>query len=224
LVGLSLQVHQLWCEAIADSLPPGYEATIGERVYLMEQDPDLHKLAFPDVAVTHADEQPRGTISGPAQVATLEPVTVPPRILEGPRQAYIEILHQPDRSLVTALELLSPPNKEQPSRTEYLAKRRALLYQDVHLIELDLLVDGRRLPFEKPLPPADYYYLVSRSERRPDCEVYSWTVRHPLQRLPVPLRAPHPDILVDLRVCSRLRMTAGDFNAASTPRSRCRAA
>lgn len=134
-----------WCEAIADTLPPQYEATLGERVYVIEHEPEARKLGFPDVAVT---------------------------IHEGPREAYIEILHQPDRSLVAALELLSPANKEQPGRTEYLAKRRALIFQNVHLIELDLLFGGRRLPLQDPLPPADYYYLVSRGDRRPDCQVY----------------------------------------------------
>ena len=100
--------------------------------------------------------------------------------LEGPRESYIEILYHPDRSLVAVLELLSPANKEYPGRTEYLAKRMALLHQDVHLAELDLLLGGRRLPMQRPLPPADYYYFVARGEHRPDCQVFSWTLRQPL--------------------------------------------
>src|SRR6266540_219691 len=77
-------------------------------------------------------------------------------LLDGPKEAYIEILHRPDRSLVAVLELLSPANKEQPGRTEYLAKRRAILVQPVHLVELDLLLGGRRLPMQQPLPDGDY--------------------------------------------------------------------
>lgn len=177
-----------WREAVADLLPPGYEATIGERVYLVESDPDERKLGYPDVAVTrHA-----------GQTATLEPVTIPLTILEGPRETYIEILYQPDHSLVTALELLSPANKQSPGRVEYLAKRRALLLQRVHLVELDLLLGGRRLPFERPLPTANYYYFVARGELRPDCQVYHWTLRDKLPILPIPLRDPDPDIYVDL--------------------------
>jgi hypothetical protein len=125
-------------------------------------------------------------------------VTIPLTILEGPRESYIEILYQPDRSLIAVLELLSPANKEQPGRTEYLAKRRALVYQNVHLVELDLLVGGRRLPMEEPLPPADYYYFLARAEQRPDCQVYHWTLRQPLPKLPVPLRPPDADIQIDL--------------------------
>ena len=131
-------------------------------------------------------------------VATLEPVTIPLTILVGPRETYIEILHRPDRSLVAVLELLSPANKEQPGRTEYLAKRNALLYQQVHLVELDHLRGGRRPPLSKPLPPGDCYYLVSRAEQRPDCQVYAWGLRKPLPALPVPLRSPDPDLIIPL--------------------------
>jgi hypothetical protein len=187
-----------WCEAIADVLPSNYEANLAERVYLIEHEPDARKLGYPDVAVTHGENVlPTPSPSG-AGVATLEPVTIPLLTLEGPRETYIEILHRPDRSLIAVLELLSPANKEYPGRTEYLAKRMALINQDVHLVELDLLRGGRRLPMEKPLPPATYYYFVSRGNQRPDCQVYSWGLRHPLPSVPVPLRSPDPDIHIDL--------------------------
>src|SRR5207302_1935262 len=200
-----------WCEAIADVLPANYEASLGERVYLVEHDPEARKLGFPDVAVSRAEPfAPAGAPPAPG-VATLEPVTIPLTILEGPRESYIEILHRPDRALVTSLELLSPANKEQPGRTEYLARRRALLYQQVHLVELDLLVGGRRLPFERPLPPADYYYLVSRVEQRPNCQVYYWGVRQPLASFPVPLRMPDPDVWINLAAVFATAYERGRF-------------
>ena len=148
---------------------------------------------------------------GPAATATLEPVTIPLTILEGPRETYIEILHQPDRSLVAALELLSPANKEQPGRTDYLAKRRALLFQNVHLVELDLLFGGRRMPLQQPLPPADYYYLVCRGDHRPDCQVYRWTLRQRLPALPVPLRSPDADLHIDLAAVFATAYERGRF-------------
>jgi hypothetical protein len=202
-----------WREAIADVLPPNYEATLGERVYLIEHEPEQRKLGFPDVALTDG-EAVRGSAGAPAAAtaaATLEPVTIPLTILDGPRETYIEILHQPDRRLVAALELLSPANKEQPGRTEYLAKRMALLYQKVHLVELDLLLGGRRLPMEKPLPAADYFYFLSRSEQRPDCQVYGWTLRQRLATLPVPLLAPDPDLLIDLAAVFATAFDRGRF-------------
>jgi Protein of unknown function (DUF4058) len=188
-----------WCEAIADALPPQYEASLGERVYLIEHDPEARKLGYPDLAVTHDETTVTASMPGSAaRTITLKPVTIPLTILEGPREAYIAILYQPDRSLVTTLELLSPTNKDGPGRIEYLAQRKALVYQKVHLVELDLLSAGKRLPLERPLPPADCFYLLSRGDQRPDCQVYSWTLRQPLPCLPVPLRDPDPDLLIDL--------------------------
>src|SRR5262249_46875737 len=175
-----------WCEAVADALPPQYEACLGERVYLTEHDPDARKLGYPNGAVTHATTPAPGAVSSAGRLATLEPVTIPLMILEGPRETYIEILHHPDRALVAVLELLSPANKEYPGRTEYLSKRRALIYQDVHLVELDLLLGGRRLPMQKPLPPADYYYLVSRGNQRPDCRSTPGCCRSPCPGCPSP--------------------------------------
>ncbi len=134
-----------WREAIADALPGDYEATLGERVYLVEHDP---------------------------------------------REAYIEILHQPERRLVAALELLSPANKENPGRIEYLAKRR---------------------PLQDPLPLADYYYLLSRSENRFNCQVYHWTLPQPLPTLPVPLRTLDPDIFINLAAVFATAYERGRF-------------
>lgn len=192
-----------WREAIADALPSHYEATLGERVYLIEQDPYAQKLGSPDIAVLgRPDNTPgdRVQLSGAAtlEAATLEAVTIPLPILEGPTETFIEILHHEDHSLVTALELLSPANKAFPGRTQYLEKRMALLNQEVNLVELDLLRGGRRMPTSKPLPSGDFYYLMARAEQRPDAQVYSWSLPDSLPRLPVPLRAPDPDILIDL--------------------------
>ena len=71
--------------------------------------------------------------------------------------------------------------------TSCLAKRNALLHQDVHLVELDLLRGGQRLPLRDPLPPGDYCTLVSRGDRRPGCAVCAWPLAHPLPTIPVPL-------------------------------------
>jgi len=199
-----------WREAIADALPPNYEATLGERVYLIEHDPEARKLGYPDLAVTR--DEISAAASGSARgTTTLEPVTIPLTILEGPREACIEILYQPDRSLVTALELLSPTNKEEPGRSQYLAKRTALIYQNVHLVELDLLSAGKRLPLQRPLPRADCYYLLSRGDQRPDCQVYFWGLRQPLPCLPVPLRDPDPDLAIDLAAVFSMAYERGRF-------------
>jgi hypothetical protein len=134
-----------------------------------------------------------------------------PRLDEA-RQPYIEILHRPDERLVAVLEVLSPANKENPGRRDYLTKRNALLLQPIHLIELELLRRGQRLPMERALPSGDYYYLLCRSEKRFDCDVYTWSLRAPLPTLPVPLLEPDPDILIDLSVAFDQAFQRGRFS------------
>ena len=199
-----------WREAIADSLPHEYEASIGEHVYLVEIDPDSRKRIAPDVAIADRGSDAHYPTAGTA-VATLEPVTIPVTILDGPRETHIEILHRPDRSLVTTIGLLSPTNKQNHGRADYLMKRNALMKQSVHLVELDLLRGGERLPFAGPLPPADYYYVVSDYNRRPDCDVYCWNLKQPLPTLPIPLRTPDADILVSLAEVFQTAFARGRF-------------
>jgi Protein of unknown function (DUF4058) len=114
------------------------------------------------------------------------------------RETRIDILHRPDRNLVAVLEMLSPANKTGDGFQEYRAKRKAILQQKVHLVELDLLVGGNRMPHLMPLPAGDYFAFVSRADNRPNCEVFSWPVRDPLPTIPIPLTAPDADVHIDL--------------------------
>lgn len=186
-----------WSDALADMLPEHYEARIDEKVRLVEVAPAGRKRIEPDVAVTR-HEPSSSPAPAPVGVTTLEPVTIPLLVEEETHERYIEILHRPERTLVAVLELLSPANKEEPGRSDYLAKRNALLRHRLHLIEVDLLIGGRRLPLERALPPGDYYALVSRGDRRPDCDVYSWRLHQRLPAIPIPLLPPDPDVWLDL--------------------------
>jgi hypothetical protein len=197
-------------ETLADHLPDDYEARLDERVNLIDVDAGEARQIIPDIALIQrtragvASTQPTGAL-------LLEPETIPTIILDEDRETFLTIVHRPDRNLVTVIELLSPSNKTDPSRRDYLTRRNAILGQAVHLVELDLLVSGRRLPMKRPLPGADYHAVVSRWERRPDCDVYSWTVRQPLPRLPIPLRDPDPDVVVDLAFVYETAFTRGRY-------------
>ena len=100
-----------------------------------------------------------------------EPIEIP----------YLIIRRRDNEETVTVIELLSPTNKSsRDGRAEYLAQRNLLLRGRAHLVELDLLRGGERLPTVEPHPAGDYFAFVSRVERRPQAEVYSWTLAHPL--------------------------------------------
>jgi hypothetical protein len=132
-------------------------------------------------------------------MALLEPVKISlPQVEVEVRTVWIEIRRPPKRTPVTVIEVLSPANKSGEGFYEYLRKRRATIRQKVHLVKLDLLLRGERLPMERALPPGDFYALVSRSGERPESDVYAWTIRDPLPSIPIPLSRPDPDVMLDL--------------------------
>jgi hypothetical protein len=112
----------------------------------------------------------------------------------------VEILEAGTLQLVTAIEILSPVNK-QPGRDahdEYLRKRRELLRSSAHIIEIDLLRQGRRPPLERPVPAAPYYVVLSRVDSRPYVDVWPIQLCEKLPPIPVPLVEPDPDVTLDL--------------------------
>jgi len=194
--------HYLAVELGASLVPqvrPRYVVEVEERVYV-EYFPNGRDVIRPDVSVVE------GQPSEPWAAATagadaLAPVVLTLPVPQEEREPFITIRSRETMEVVTVIEVLSPTNKNPhgDGNMEYLRKRGRVLGSDTHLVELDLLRGGERLPTVEPLPPADYYALVSRANRRPKVEVYAWTLRQPLPTIPVPLAGNDPDVTLDLQ-------------------------
>ncbi|MBC8117526.1 MAG: DUF4058 family protein [Candidatus Saccharimonas sp.] len=200
-----------WRDAIAQALPDNYEVRIDERVNLVEIQSDSIKLIRPDLAISQ-DYPLANAALETSGVATLEPVSIPLEYPDEEVESYLKILHRPDRTLVTVLELLSPTNKVDTGRMDYLAKRSAILRQQVHLVELDLLRAGHRLPLKRPLPPGDHFAFVSRWEQRPNCDVYAWSMRSPLPTIRIPLKLSDPDLVFNIATVFDEAYTRGRYS------------
>ncbi len=111
----------------------------------------------------------------------------------------IEIRDTANRQLVTAIEVLSPTNKRGEGRAEYLARRQRLLQSAAHLLEIDLLREGQRVPMREPLPRASYFVLLSRADDRPMTSVWPVALDQPLPSVPVPLLPGDADVGLDLQ-------------------------
>jgi Protein of unknown function (DUF4058) len=185
-------------DALADQLPENYVARIEEQFQILEWPEETEERRLPDVSISQTKPSRAGR-SAAAAVPTLEPELIPlvTTIVEEVKERWIEIRRRPDWAPVTIIELLSPTNKSGQGHTDYLYKRVSLIARTIHLLELDLLIAGRRLPMGRPLRGI-YHALVSRAEERPIAEVFSWSIRDPLPTIPVPLMAPDPDISLDL--------------------------
>ena len=152
---------------------------------------------YPDVGV--ADTQPnRGPIAAdvvvapaPLELTTLIPARIP--------DVTIEIRDVDQRALVTAIEVLSPANKRGEGYQDYLRKRHRILVSTTHLIEVDLLRVGRRVPMREALPDVPYFIFLSRSERRPIIQAWPICLNMALPVIPVPLLAGDDDVELNLQ-------------------------
>jgi hypothetical protein len=188
---------------LSDRLPDSYIAKINERVELVSRDDEAAAQYVPDVAVAGSRRHGPGSATpatearGGAAIA-LAPVTIPSADALEIKEAYVEILRLPDMKLITSIELLSPWNKFGEGIGEYRHKRRSLVRQGVHVVEIDLLRRGRRTELAQPLPAGDYFAFIFHGDRQPNVDVYAWSIRHPLPQIPIPLTAPDADVMLDL--------------------------
>ncbi len=111
----------------------------------------------------------------------------------------VEIHSTDGRRLVTAIEILSPANKSGDGRREYLTKRQKILRSSAHLVEIDLLRRGARVPMEEDLPAAPYFVFVSRAEERPTIDVWPIQLPEALPTVQVPLLPGDSDLELDLQ-------------------------
>lgn len=183
---------------LAPRLRPRYVVLPVERVVMGTPDSLAITTSnfYPDVAVLRGETVTAGApatavAAVPLQLATIMPTPIP--------HVTVEIRDMAHRQLVTAIEILSPTNKQGDGREEYLSKRRRILVSPAHLLEIDLLRQGQRVPMEKPLPPASYFVFLSRAEKRPLTEVWPIYLDEPLPTVPVPLLAGDPDVSLDLQ-------------------------
>jgi hypothetical protein len=195
-------VHAQLCAEIARQLTPRivpkYIALTNERFVLEvpEAVSITTRSSYPDVGLAPLTKSSHFADSGAVAVAPLHLATVMP---EAVPHLTVEIRDTANRQLVTAIEVLSPTNKRAEGRQEYLAKRQRILLSTAHLIEIDLLREGQRVPMQQSLPSVPYFVFLSRCEQRPVIDVYPLALDQRLPTVPVPLLLGDTDVALDLQ-------------------------
>jgi hypothetical protein len=203
-------VHQSLITYIRDALQPlvrpRYNARMGERVYTT----DMAHTLYPDVMLTQRPLRETATRPSSA-VALKDPASTPdtPVILTLEpaelREPFVEIVHAADDEVVTAIEVLSPTNKTPGEGYQrYRRKQQDLLSSDTHLVEIDLLAAGQHaVAFPgaalNSLPQHRYLASVRRAPERYRFEIYAIPLTSRLPRVRIPLRAPDPDVTLELQ-------------------------
>lgn len=199
---LIAEIHRV----LAASVPDRYSVRVGVRSYIVLTDADGKdfKPFLPDVGITTPSSTPerKSSSSAVAEASESEGVAMEAFVATEYRETFLDIYaHDPDKRLVTGLEVLSPSNKRRGSEgwELYLRKRQGFLLGAANLVELDLLRGGQRMPMISPWPASPYVLLVARRERAPRCKVWPAFFHRPLPSIRVPLSAPDPDVSLDLQ-------------------------
>ena len=187
-------------------MPERYSVRLGERSYIAlfgRQGKDF-KPFLPDVGVTlpASESAVKRSSTAVAEATETEGISMEAFVAMEFRETFIEIYeHDPEKRLVTCLEILSPSNKRRGSKgwKLYMRKRQALLLGAANLVELDLLRGGRRMPMLTSWPNSPYALLVSREQRAPRCQVWPAHSLRPLPPIPIPLAPPDGDVRLDLQ-------------------------
>jgi hypothetical protein len=195
-------------ERLADVVPERYLVRAGERSYLVlvEDEGEVSHPFLPDVSVTTARRRKKPGKKGGTALAEpfdeTDSVVLRAFIEEEHRETFVEIYAAfPEQRLVTRIEVLSPSNKRPntPGWDLYVRKRQSLLLSGVHLVEIDLLRGGQRMPMLDPWPACPYTLMVARARKAQHCKVWRAHFQRRLPPIPVPLAKPDPDVTLSLQ-------------------------
>lgn len=205
--------HESFIPLVRDILTaqvlPRYFVRIDEQMY-------IHELSAAERRFIG-----RGDVLIPALTPASQATGAPGAVLDAPAEvripavdvenlSFLEVRDRDNNEVITVIELLSPTNKYAgPDREQYLAKARWLQGRWVHLVEIDLLRGGPRMPW-LDMPECDYCVVVSRYERRPKAGFWPIRLRERLPEIPIPLRRGDADARLDLQpVLDRIYDAAG---------------
>ncbi len=196
--------------ALIPQLLPKYRVVTDKWVYKIAGS-TLIAIGRPDVtvqlAVSGVELQRRDSASISTRTATavavsqpsVLPISVSVPMREEVRQSYIEVKDTATKKVVTAIELLSPANKQGEGRQKYEAKRQQILESLTHLVEIDLLRAGNPLPVANNSKKSHYRILVSPANSRPAADLYLFNLGDRIPCFPLPLLAEDKEIIVDLQ-------------------------
>ena len=196
---------------LARWLRPAYSIGIQERVQISAEPAggsNGNGVRIPDVVVlTAAAPAPapgEGTGTGelrfPMPARSKDAIAVQLPATELLKERYLEVRRVDNRQVVAIIELLSPTNKGGDGYREYLGKRAATLYSPTHLVEIDLLRAGRRMPVIGPAPAEAHYRILVANARRsePVADLYAFGIRQAIPDFVMPLAQEDEGIAVNL--------------------------
>lgn len=203
-------------DTLAPALRPNYYIEVETRTYREqeegEDEEDELLIGIPDAAVLSATalRQSQDLLAEEAVTITQnrpQPILLPMPITV--KERYLEVREIGTETVLTVIEVLSPKNKRRgKGRAAYERKRSRLLGSLSNLIEIDLLRANPPMTMLGTVQPTHYRIIVSRSEQRPQADLYGFNLPEPIPSFPLPLKPEDSEPIVDLQsivqgVCER---------------------
>ncbi len=203
------QIHTHLIVAIAEGmnplLRPKYRMAMEQRVYKDTESNDNSSVlvGIPDNVVfkpssTKIPSQSSNVAVAPPLVKPI-PITLPQS--EIIREWYLQVKDVETKEVITVIEILSPKNKQKgEGRKKYLKKREQILMSLTHLIEIDLLRIGESLPMNiQEEMKTDYRIIISRSNYRPQADLYAFNLPQEIPSIPLPLKPEDQEPIIPLQ-------------------------
>lgn len=198
------EVHRRLIVALADAIETNlslnYRVAVEKRTYLNDTKESV-EIGIPDVAITtqklNLNDSNNLVATLPNQTEVIDVIIPTPEII---KESYLEIREIGTGYVVTVIEILSPTNKKAGiGKESYLNKRNHILSSPTHLVEIDLLRGGKKMPIISDVIPTDYRILICRGNHRPHAQLYGFNLPQVIPSFPIPLKQGDKEPLVDLQ-------------------------
>ena len=193
---------------LAPRLPEHYSIAV-ERGLSMTDASGASKQYRPDTRIDRAEAP--DTPYADAVVVQPPSFTVD---IPGRLQRYVAIRDEDER-LVTTIEVLSPANKAGDGYEDFRRKQEQLAEKGIHLVEIDLLTQGKRRWRDERVDQADYVITVQRAGSSL-ANVWAAAPGKALPAIPVPLRAPDADVPLPLELIMQEYLTKSGLGVRVT--------
>jgi hypothetical protein len=217
------QVHNRLIVEIADvinpQIRPKYRMELEQRVYTdTESNGQNYELVgIPDNAVLKPSSKVNPSSSNVAVAPPkVKPLTITIPQPETIKEWYLQVKDVETKQVITVVEILSPKNKKVgEGRHKYLTKRERVLMSLTHFIEIDLLRKGEIMPMNiSEEIKTDYRIIISRSDRRPQAELYAFNLAQEIPSIPLPLKPEDEEPLIPLQTLLHSIYERGSYDLA----------
>jgi len=198
---------------LVQQVTPDYVVRLEKYVVLDTFASNDIDISYPDVAVW---QKPPETVDESTASYNTPPTITPPNlslpfpvIMEVP-VPVVEIRDASDNRLVTSIEILSPVNKRLPGFNKHLHKQQKLHEKGVHLLEIDLLRQGRRA-YRHPKAQSAHYLVALLRAGHAKADVWTINIKDPLPQTPVPLKSPDKDAVLNLQEAFHMVYEESDY-------------